>query len=205
MGTIKVACIQMDISHCNKDLNIEKSLLMAKKAIGMGAELIVFPEVFTTGFCYERLDEVSEIEPYPSIERMCDFCKDNDCIIIGSIIEKQVDEGGEPNYYNLGFCIEDGDIVGTYRKTHPFRTEKAYFSAGSVIQPITLKNRELIIGLEICYEVRFPEIARKLTLNGSDILVTIAEFPHPRGNIWKALATCRAIDKQMPHIACNRT
>ncbi|WP_342304240.1 nitrilase-related carbon-nitrogen hydrolase [Methanolobus sp. ZRKC5] len=101
-------------------------------------------------------------------------------------------------------CIEDGEIAGTYRKTHPFKSEKQYFSSGSEIHPVRLLKREITVGLQICYELRFPEVARKLVLEGSDILVTIAEFPSPRGHIWRSLAIARAIENQIPHIACNR-
>ena len=61
------------------------------------------------------------------------------------------------------------------------------------------------IGLEICYELRFPEIARNLALGGSDLLVTTAAFPNPKSEHWKTLVKARAIENQIPHIACNRT
>ena len=57
--------------------------------------------------------------------------------------------------------------------------------------------------MQIFYELRFPEIARKLSLAGADILITIAEFPNPRKHHWKTLATARAIENQIPHIVCN--
>ncbi|WMW21271.1 nitrilase-related carbon-nitrogen hydrolase [Methanolobus mangrovi] len=203
MNSIKVACIQMDILNCEKETNIVKALTMAHVAVSEGAELLVFPEVFSTGFCYENMVDSAEHMPGETVKRMCDFSKEHECILIFSIIERKDGVKG-PDYYNLGICIEDGEIAGLYRKTHPFKKEKQYFSAGNEIVPIRLMNRDLVIGLQICYEIRFPEVARKLALEGSDILVTIAEFPSPRGHIWKSLAIARAIENQIPHIACNR-
>ncbi|WP_319509080.1 nitrilase-related carbon-nitrogen hydrolase [uncultured Methanolobus sp.] len=203
MNGIKVACIQMDILDCRKEANISKALNMAHRAVSEGAEILVFPEVFSTGFCYENMADSAETELGETVKRMCDFSKEHGCILIFSIIERK-DGAQGPDYYNLGICIEDGEIAGTYRKTHPFKKEKQYFSAGNGIVPIRLRKRDLTIGLQICYEIRFPEVARKLVLEGSDILVTIAEFPSPRGHIWKSLAIARAIENQIPHIACNR-
>ncbi|MDK2825760.1 MAG: hypothetical protein PWQ63_532 [Methanolobus sp.] len=202
-NSIKVACIQMSISDCNKLCNIEKALAMAKDAASTGSELLVFPEVFSTGFCYDNIEISGETENGDTIRDMCAFSKEHGCAMVFSIIEKQMSSTGL-EYYNLGVCVEDGYVVGTYRKTHPFKREKQYFSAGDSIIPIRLPIRKLTIGLQICYEIRFPEVSRKLALMGSDILITIAEFPSPRGHIWRSLAIARAIENQIPHIACNR-
>jgi predicted amidohydrolase len=246
---MRVACIQMDVLHCKKQENLEKALYMALKAVERGAELVVLPEVFSTGFCYENLDHASESFPSPVLENLACFSEANDCIILGSIIQKDIgeyigeytgEESGKcsgkcsgkdsrengfterlndfsgkekempesknsPLYYNLGFCFESGNLAGTYCKTHPFKKENSYFSKGSSIEPIPLRKQNLKIGFEICYEIRFPEVARKLALAGSDLLVTTAAFPNPRSDHWKTLAKARAIENQIPHIACNRT
>jgi predicted amidohydrolase len=223
---MKVACIQMDVLHCRKQENLEKALHMALKAVTKGAEIIVFPEVFSTGFCYENFDHAAESLPSPTLENLACFSEANNCILIGSIIQKVIEEDEEDeenevpgnngskinkgskntaHYYNLGFCFESGTLAGTYRKTHPFKKENKYFSRGSSIEPIPLKKQNLKIGLEICYELRFPEIARKLALSGSDLLVTTAAFPNPKSEHWKTLVRARAIENQISHIACNRT
>nr|WP_135604880.1 carbon-nitrogen family hydrolase [Methanococcoides sp. NM1] len=207
---MKAAAIQMDISHCKKQDNIKKALRLSENAVSQGADLIVLPEVFSTGFCYEDLDNAGESEPCPTIEQLSDFSEQNSCVMIGSIIQKhdkeEEKEEEEKNHFtNMGFCIENGDLAGTYTKTHPFGREKGYFTPGDQIEPIRLKSYDLTIGLEICYEMRFPEIARKLAIAGSDILVTIAEFPNPREYQWRSLATARSIENQTYHIACNRT
>ena len=225
---MNVACIQMDVLHCRKQENLEKALHMALKAVKKGAEIIVFPEVFSTGFCYENFDHAAESLPSPTLENLACFSEANNCILIGSIIQKEdifeeeatrfaekenevtknKESKGSINsarYYNLGFCFESGTLAGTYRKTHPFKKENKYFSRGSSIEPIPLKKQNLKIGLEICYELRFPEIARKLALSGSDLLVTTAAFPNPKSEHWKTLVRARAIENQIPHIACNRT
>ena len=213
----------MDVLQRRKQENLEKALHMALKAVRKGAELIVLPEVFSTGFCYEYLDHAAETLPSPLLENLACFSEANDCIIMGSVIEKVVseetsnsgtpadsensaisDSSNSPFYYNLGFCFESGTLAGSYRKTHPFKNENNYFSKGDSIEPISLKKQNLKIGFEICYDLRFPEVARKLSLAGSDLLVTTAAFPNPRSEHWNILAKARAIENQIPHIACNR-
>jgi predicted amidohydrolase len=222
----------MDVLHCSKQKNLEKALYMALEAVKKRAEIIVFPEVFSTGFCYEDFDYAAENTPSPTLENLACFSEANDCVLIGSVIQKDTEENnfarkessfkekanyfagkekempGSKNsapYYNLGFCFESGTLAGTYRKTHLFKNENHYFSRGSSIEPISLKKQNLKIGFEICYELRFPEVARKLALAGSDLLVTTAAFPNPRSEHWITLAKARAIENQIPHIACNRT
>lgn len=204
MTKVKIACVQMDVCHCDKDANIKKALSMARSALSEGAEVIVFPEVFSTGFCYGDIDHLAETHNGFTVSCLCDFSRTNNCVIVASMIEKDV-SGPKTLYYNLGFCIENGNVVGNYRKTHPFKKEGKFFEAGNSIKPIKLTKTNLKIGLEICYELRFPEVSRKLVLEGADILITIAEFPKPRRHIWKTLATARAIENQIPHIACNCT
>ncbi|TGC09641.1 nitrilase-related carbon-nitrogen hydrolase [Methanolobus halotolerans] len=204
MTKVRIACIQTDICLCRKEKNIEKALSMIGRAVSEGAEIIVLPEVFSTGFCYEHMSDSSEARDGPTLELLSDLSRTNGCIIVSSVIESESSEEGT-KYFNLGFCIEAGVITGTYRKTHPFNKEKQYFTPGNVISPIKLQSKDITIGLQICYELRFPEVARKLSLMGADILVTIAEFPKPRRELWQTLVRARAIENQMPHVACNRT
>ncbi len=200
----KLGIIQMDVKLCEKDINIEKARKMIKEAVSSGARIIILPEVFSTGFCYEHLSEIAEASPFSTLEQLGRISQCEKCVLAGSIIEMAETENG-PLYYNLGFCIDRGEIIGTYRKTHPFGTEKKYFCAGEDIHPIKLRSCPLTLGLQICYELRFPEIARSLSLQGADLLITIAQFPNPREQQWRHLAISRAIENQTFHCACNRT
>lgn len=191
----------MEVAHCSKVDNLTKALAMAEKALVCGADIIVLPEVFSTGFCYEGISDLAEEAPYPTITKLLEFSKRKRCVVIGSIIEQL--RASIPIYYNLGFCVEHGKLAGVYRKSHPFKKERNYFTAGNSIQPILLEKYGLTLGLEICYELRFPEVARKLALAGADLLVTVAQFPNPRRYVWRTLSLARAIENQIPHVACN--
>jgi predicted amidohydrolase len=114
------------------------------------------------------------------------------------------DEKNALSQYNLGFCIEAGKLVGMHRKTHLYGPEKEHFAHGNRIAPIKLEKTELSIGLIICNELRYPEVARKLALEGADLLVSASEIPDFFGYPWRLISLTRALENRLPHIACNR-
>lgn len=191
---MRAACLQMTVQLCDKESNIATALNLLDRARNRGAELIVLPEVFSTGFCYDHIDDLAEQQPYPTLERLATDVGDS--VVIGSIIERR-----DGRFYNLGFCLDDGELVGIYRKTHPFGRENEYFTPGDELAVFDTSLGR--IGLAICYEVRFPEVYRRLTLEGADLLVTIGEFPESREHHWRSLAVARAIENLCPHVACN--
>ena len=183
------ACIQLSIRLCKKDDNLRRALAMATKAVEQGAEILVFPELFLSGFCYDQ--DLSDRPPYPSLDPLRSFVSEHDCMIVGSLVDGRL---------NRGFCLDDSGI-GFQDKIHPFGPEKAHLVGDGSISPILTSKGK--VGLEICYDLRFPEVARSLVLQGADYLVTIAQFPASRGYHWQTLCRARAIENQIPHIACN--
>jgi len=206
---MKAACIQMNISLCSKQENLERALSLAEEAVSKEAELLVYPEVFSTGFCYDRIGEVAETATGPTLEALCDFSKEHGCILAGSIIEQREketigEEKPSPSQFNLGFCIESGKLVGMHRKTQLYGLEKEYFALGDRIHPIRVQKHGLSIGLMVCNELRYPEVARKLALEGADLLVSAAEIPDFYLYPWRIMSLSRAVENQLLHVACNR-
>lgn len=210
--SMKAACIQMNISLCSKHENLERALFLAEEAVSRGAELLVFPEVFSTGFCYDHIEEVAETVSGPTLEALRAFSREYDCILAGSMIEK-IDrnekdtvssEKKAPSQYNLGFCIESGKLAGIRRKVQLYGSEKEYFAPGDSIDPIRLKKHGLSLGLIVCNELRYPEVARKLALEGANLLVSAADIPDFYIYPWRIMSLSRAIENQLPHVACTR-
>jgi len=166
---------------------------MAGAALAEGAEILVFPELFLTGFCYESSLQSSAQDhpPYTSLDPFRALAREHNCLIIGSL---------RCGRQNLGFCL-DSEGLQLRPKIHPFGEEKVHFDGGDFISPVATKWGR--VGLEICYDLRFPEVARSLALQGADFLVTVAQFPALRREQWRALCLARAIENQMPHLACN--
>jgi predicted amidohydrolase len=168
---------------------------MAGTALAKGAEILVFPELFLTGFCYEpalqSTPAAQDLPPYSSFDPFWALTREHNCIFLGSLRNGRL---------NLGFCLE-GNRLQIRPKIHPFGEEKVHFNGGEFISPVVTKWGRA--GLQICYDLRFPEVARSLALQGADFLVTVAQFPLQRREQWRALAIARAIENQMPHLACN--
>ncbi|WP_345945497.1 nitrilase-related carbon-nitrogen hydrolase [Methanosarcina sp. DH2] len=212
MTSIIAACIQMNISLCSKHENLERALSLAEEAVSKEAEILVFPEVFSTGFCYDHIEEVAETVSGPTLEALRAFSREYNCILAGSMIEK-IERSEEdtvslekkaPSQYNLGFCIESGKLAGIRRKVQLYGPEKEYFASGDSIAPIRLQKYGLSIGLIVCNELRYPEVARKLALEGADLLVSAADIPDFYIYPWRIMSLSRAIENQLPHIACTR-
>jgi predicted amidohydrolase len=183
------ACLQLQIQLCRREVNLEKALEMAGLALQQGAEILVFPELFLTGFCYEPQGD--DYPPYPTLDPFRDLSREHGCMIIGSL---------KSGRYNLGFVLE-GERSEFRPKIHPFGEEEEHFDGGERVSPVLTSIGG--VGLEICYDLRFPEVARSLSLQGADILVTVAQFPHARRDQWRILCLARAIENQLPHLACN--
>jgi predicted amidohydrolase len=190
---MRAACLQLSVEPCCPDKNLSRALQMAGAALAEGAEILVFPELFLTGFCYDPSLQSSaqDSPPYPSLDSFWALAEEHNCLFIGSLRSSR---------QNLGFCLDSGGLQ-LRPKIHPFAEEKEHFDGGDVISPVATKWG--LAGLEICYDLRFPEVARSLALQGADFLVTVAQFPELRREQWRALAIARAIENQMPHLACN--
>jgi predicted amidohydrolase len=160
---------------------------------------MVLPEMWSTGFMNHDLDRLAETTP-DILDAMSRLAKEAQTIIIGSLPEKI-----EKKIFNTAYLInEKGTIPATYQKIHLFsRTgEDRWFYGGrkGIVCPTSVGS----IGLLICYDLRFPELCRSLTLQGAQILVVMAQWPAARVAHWKTLLAARAIENQVFVLAANR-
>jgi predicted amidohydrolase len=191
---MRAACLQLSVKPCQLEDNLRRALEIAQAALQHDAEILVFPELFLTGFCHDPAFQYSISEQpasHPGLAPFKELAEENGCLIIGSIRCSRL---------NLGFCLDKYGLE-IRPKIHPFGEEKAHFDGGSFISPV---NTEWgLVGLLVCYDLRFPEMARSLAIQGADFLVTVAQFPSSRREQWRVLSQARAIENQMPHLACN--
>jgi len=199
-----IAGIQMDIIPGDPEKNIERAVKLLEVAADRGAKLASLPELVTTGFDYGALKERATPVRGLGIEMqtLCNRAKELKMYLVaGSVAERRSD-----GVYNTSFFIDDhGRVLGKYSKVHlfPLMGESDHFMGGKRPSPIfpTKCGR---IGLMICYDLRFPELARRLTLEGAELLVVPSEWPHPRIDHWKTLIRARAIENQVYVLAVNR-
>nr|WP_010281123.1 nitrilase family protein [Bacillus timonensis] len=167
---VNVAVVQMDpqVGLANKEGNIEKTLSFIEQASNNGANLIVLPELCNTGYSFEnRLDAFAHAEPVPggpTIEKWMEKAKEKNVYIAAGITE--VD--GE-KLYNTSVLIGPKGYIGKYRKTHLWNQEKLFFTPGDIGYPV-FETEIGRIGLLICWDIWFPEVARILSMQGADII-----------------------------------
>ncbi|WP_202320292.1 carbon-nitrogen family hydrolase [Archaeoglobus neptunius] len=186
---IRVALAQQRILP-DREVNIMKGLSLIKRALQVRADLVILPEVFNTGFYPHNYKNVEPLEE--ELELLLKLSSTRDIVIIAGVAEKE----GE-YLYNSAVIIHKGEIIGKYRKTHmfPLTSEKKYFKPGNRLEVFETPLGK--IGLLICYELRFPELFRKLVKMGAELIAVPAEFPKERIEHWKVLLQARAIDYQI--------
>jgi omega-amidase len=198
---VKISVIQMDIFYGEPNKNRVKAELLIEDAVKREPDVIILPELWTTGYDLVRIEQLAETDDGETITLMKSLAKKHSVTIIGgSIAYKQ-----EGKIYNTMLIIsKQGLIISSYSKVHLFRlmNEDKYLTAG---------KKENLFNLEgfscagvICYDIRFPEWIRLHSLKGASVLFVSAQWPKIRKEHWRALLISRAIENQSFVVACNR-
>ncbi|MFA5104763.1 MAG: carbon-nitrogen family hydrolase [Candidatus Margulisiibacteriota bacterium] len=202
MKKITVSLIQMDIKTAHVEENLLTASKLIEKAIKRQSNYIVLPEMWATGFAYENLSSIAKNYFDEIISFMTGHAKEAKAYIVGGSIPES--ESG--NTYNTSLIISPaGKIIGKFRKVHAFSPygEDRHFAGGKYSKPVETDHAK--IGAVICYDLRFPELTRKLSLDGMEILFLPAQFPFIREQHWEILLQARAIENAIFACGCNRT
>ncbi len=197
MEPISCASIQFNIDLGNVDANLKRAVEALHRVAERGAQLAVLPEMWSTGYAYRNLQELAAKTPRV-LERIGQECRELNLVSVGSLPEL---ENGR--IYNTAYVIDRGEIVASYRKLHLFSTlgEDKFLAAGN--HSLVVETSVGRLGIAICYDLRFPELFRKLALEGADLICIPAEWPKPRQVHWQTLLRARAIENQVFVIAAN--
>src|SRR5581483_10838344 len=154
---MRVAVAQLDPKLAEKERNLDACLARLDEAVARGAELVVFPECAIPGYMFESAEEAmphAEEIPGPSTEALVEAAARTGAHVCCGLIERDGDR-----LHNAAVLVGPDGLIGTYRKTH---------------LPFLGVDR---IGVEICYDLRFPEVTRTLALRGADIVCHPTNFP----------------------------
>lgn len=164
------------------------------------AEIIVFPELFTTGYRREGMDHQALAEPLPagdSVARLGRAAADAGIVVIGTMLE-----AADGRVYDTGVVIgANGELAGIYRKSHLYPDERANFAAGDRLEVVDAGGAR--IGLAICFEHAFPEIFAELALRGADLIVIPSAVPVGYEYLLELRTRARAQDNQVFVAASN--
>ncbi len=192
--TVKVGYIQYDVRR-DRELNYEVVRRYLERS---EFEIAVLPELSFCGYLFKSKHELLRAaEPVPggvSTERMREFSKRYGCAIIFGVAELD----GE-DVYNTAVVVSGGKYVGKYRKIHLSTLEKQLFKRGT--DNCIFYVGGIKVGVQICFDLWFPEISREQITMGAELLCVLANFG---GETTYIISQTRAIENLTPLVLCNR-
>jgi predicted amidohydrolase len=211
MDRFLAAVVQMT-SGPRRDVNLDGAATLVREAARRGARLVVLPEVFA--WRGPRAEEAAHAEaiPGPSVDAMATVARETGVhLLMGSILERA--PGDERSFNTSCLLAPSGELLARYRKIHlfdvdlPGRVTVRESDARAPGDEVVVVTTELgTVGMSICYDLRFPELYRRQSRAGAELLVVPSAFTFTTGSAhWEVLCRARAIENQCYLLAPNQT
>ncbi|HYE10983.1 MAG TPA: carbon-nitrogen family hydrolase [Patescibacteria group bacterium] len=203
MTHYKVSLLQMNITSGDPEKNREKALSMIKQAISKKSkpDALLLPEMWTTAYQLGDIANICDQEGMPTNSLIAAQAKEGRVNIVAGSYASMKDR----KVFNTAYVFNrHGDNIAKYQKIHLFKLmdEDKYIESGS--QHCVFKLDGIKCGIIICYDLRFPELTRRLALEGIKLLFVPAQWPAARLDHWITLLKARAIENQIFIAAVNR-
>jgi omega-amidase len=200
---MKIAAAQISCSLGEIEANTHKIDIFSTQAKNAGAELVLFPEMSDTGYTMPVIQAQAKPWTEGAVPAIQKIAKKNSITVVCGVSERE----GSAIYNSQVVVDPNGKIVTKYRKIHLFAVppndETKCFSPGKTLAHFGIG--QLRFGLSICYDLRFPEIYRKLAIHEKvNVFLISSAWPFPRLEHLRHLALARAIENQCYVIAANR-
>jgi omega-amidase len=198
IGLVTVALGEYDTGWHDPARSLSCAQRIAESARSAGADLLVFPEMCTTGFTMEA-ETFAEPPDGPSVRALSSLAAEQGLWVIAGLAMQR-----EGRYLNSALAFApDGSLVASYdkRRLFGFASEPGVYSAGT--ESCVIELRGLSFALFICFDLRFPELFHDVA-SDCDALVIIANWPAARQEHWEVLTQARAIENQCYLIGVNR-
>ncbi len=194
MDDLRISIVQPDIKWKAIDDNLSNytQLLQGIER----TDLLVFPEMFQTGFCMDP-EDIAETMDGTTVRWMGRTAQSLDCALAGSLVIKD----GRRIYNRLIYIDQHGNMTW-YDKGHLFSIEGEEKKFTKGLHRLVVPLRNWHISFQICYDLRFPVWSRNTS--GYDLLINVANWPASRNDIWETLLRARAIENQCYVIGVNR-
>jgi predicted amidohydrolase len=195
----------------DKAANFAKAERLARRAAERGARLIVFPEVFFWRGSRQEEASMAEPIPGPTTERLSALASELGALLVGGSILEQVPGNGR--VFNTSTVFgPTGELLGQYRKAHLFDVDipghvsiRESDTRKAGCEAVVVKTPLATLGLSICYDLRFPELYRRLTELEAEIVCVPSAFTFATGALhWEVLLRARAIENQVYVVAPNQ-
>ncbi len=197
---MQIASIQMTVVEDDKAATIDKAAGLVREATG--ADLIILSELWNIGFMsFERYVPEAEGRDGPTLSTFRSLARELKVHLhTGSFVEE---DGG--NYYNSSYLLSpEGEILANYRKIHLFGFNSKETQILTYGEEIVVVETELgSFGLATCYDLRFPELFRRMVEKGAEVFLVCSAWPYPRLEHWIMLNRVRALENQCFLISSN--
>jgi len=196
---VRVAVVQSDSRPGGVGQNLERAERFIADAARRGAALVLFPEMYLTGYAvFSRLAELALPPGAPALRALADQARLRGLSILIGYPERRP----EGIYNALGIFTPAGRAEAPYRKIHLFAEERRHFRAGRRYRVVRLAG--LDVGLLICYDLEFPESARSLALAGADVIAVSTANMEPFRADQDLFVRTRARENQLFLALANR-
>ena len=204
MDDIRIAAVIMNCPVGRVDDNLDRMAGWIQTAKKRAADLVCFPEMNVTGYStLGAIKDFAETVPGTISQSVLELAQEFKLTILAGLLE----EDAEGRVYASHLAVTPEGMAGIYRKIHIAPPETEVFSAGNAIALFKIKGVKL--GIQLCYDVHFPELSTRMATDGADVIF----MPHasPRGtpaekfNSWMRHLPARAFDNGLYVVACNQT
>ncbi|MEN8258503.1 MAG: D-glycero-beta-D-manno-heptose 1-phosphate adenylyltransferase [Thermodesulfobacteriota bacterium] len=191
------ACLQIDVTS-QPAVNFKQIREGLAQLAPQPATLIVLPELWLHGFDYTNLQEQAGQTAHV-LGQLRELAAEYAIVLAGSLPEAEQDQ-----VFNTLFIINEHGVAGRYRKQHLFNPlqEDSHFNPADSLEMKMCEDARL--GGLVCYDLRFPELARIQVQQGAEVLVVCGQWPQARISHWRLLLQARAVENQVFVVACNR-
>ena len=202
-----LAGVQMDVRFAEPGPNREAMAAWHRRAREQKADVTLFPECATTGYCYESRDEalpLAEPIPGPTTEFFQSLCGEVGGTVAFGLLERDGD-----SLFNAAVLVGAGGVIASYRKVHlPYLGVDRFVDFGErtfVVKDMALPGGEPVrFGLNICYDSGFPEASRVLALAGADLILLPTNWPTGAELLAEHAIPTRALENAIYYAAVNR-
>ncbi len=196
-----ISCVQMNVLPGDPERNFARAETLVRRAARKKTDVVVLPELWNTGFSPASADPAQADEDGARTKALfAPLARElNVNILAGSVTTRK-----HGALYNTAYVFSrEGALAAEYDKTHLFSPmgEAAAYTAGNALVRFPLDG--VSCAAMICYDIRFPELARSLALTGLSILFVAAQWPRPRIGQLGVLLRARAIENQLYAALCN--
>jgi predicted amidohydrolase len=191
---VTIACCQIDPTIGELTANAELIEAQIRLAVAAGADIVVLPELATSGYMFADADEARALALTPTDSAFANWsAAAGDSIVIGGFCEL----GDDTRLYNSAVMVDGTGVIARYRKTHLWDREKLIFTPGDALPPV-VKTKHGVVAVMVCYDLEFAELTRRVALDGAELIAAPVNWPlfprpegeHP-GEVITAMSTAR--------------